>query len=183
VLQVFHPSFDGVYRPKRIARDLAGRIAARVMAAGLFPTASERRNRYEIVSQSDQGVTFRAGDFLTGIYVGLNRVVVNVDAAAGVARYRVSFPTWAAYSFGLSGFIALVVGVVLMLPLFTGSGSPFVDYSPAVLIGAGLPVVLLLGVALPLAHIAVHKRAARQALVRILDEVNDPGDVEDTDGH
>ena len=177
MLQVFRPRFDGVYEPKRIARDFAVRLAARVSSAGLFPTAPPRRNRYEVVSQSDDGVTFRSSDFLTGINIGLNEVAVAVDAAKGVARYTVSFRTWAAYSFGLSGLIAAVVFGFLCLPLLTGSGSPFVDHSPAVILGAGFPLALLLGVGLPLAHIAFHKRAARRVLERILDEVNDPHDA------
>lgn len=89
MLTFFHPSFEGVYEPKRPTADFMGRMADRVRSAGLFPTAAERRNRYEVVSQSQTAVRVRSTNLLTGINVGLNDIALaTVDGGRGI-RYTV----------------------------------------------------------------------------------------------
>jgi hypothetical protein len=182
MLTFFHPSFEGVYEPKRPTADFMGRMADRVRSAGLFPTAAERRNRYEVVSQSQTAVRVRSTNLLTGINVGLNDIALaTVDGGRGI-RYTVSFWTWAKYSLALSGIIGIAIGVVFCLPIVFEDGNPFTDYSAALILAAAIPMALFWGGLFPWLHIAVHRRYARKCLIRILDEISDPGDAERADG-
>ncbi len=171
MLRTFRPEFSGTYSPERIRPDFISALAERVRR-GLFPGASERRNRYKVVNESEGELRFRSEGLLSAINIGWNDVQVQIDLAPETPgappriHYRVTFFNWAAYGVALCGFIA----VCLIAGLSTFGGKYVRDYPAAKTIF--WVMVVFWGFVWPWILVALHKRPAAKALEHLLDEVN-----------
>jgi len=149
MFNVFHPTYTGTHKPKSLSSDFITNLAKRIRSPGLFPPASKRRNRYEIVEQKQDSLRFRSVSFLTSIHIGLNDVTTRTDRKTGEIRYDVSYWTWAKYTLGLCFFIGLVLAFLFLSPLLRtppllARQIPYPDphhsrrYPPYRLLGTGL---------------------------------------------
>ena len=169
----FHPSSIGVYSPASLNRDFIGRLSQRV-SAGLFPMAPARRNKYEIVEETDDLLHFRAGTLLTALYVGLNNVRVEADHGKGEVRYQMRYWTWAKFNVLLCLSIGLLLAVLLGTPLFGVYLLPQDHYPPnEAIIAYALPMAAFWGLAWPWLLVAIHKRPAARCLKMIFEQVNE----------
>lgn len=171
-MEAFRPEFEGTYSAESLRPDFVAALAERVRK-GIFRLASERRNRYAVVSESDRELRFRSEGFLTAINTGWNDVRVEIGPAAMAAgspievRYHVTYFAWAAYCVGLCGFIGIALIAVWLLfePKFSA------------LSGAGKPIfwvmVIFWGFVWPWILVALHKRPAARALEQLFAEVNE----------
>ena len=161
---IFHPSFTGSFTPAHLSQDFIVNLAER-LHTGLFPTASERRNQYEIETQSDDSLQFRSANLLSGINIGLNDVSIQVNREKGEVNYRVTYRTWAKHCIGLGLIIAfiLVTGRYLLTPK---------SYSGQYVDMVFWPSVIFWCVIWPWLLIPIHKGSAKKCLNRVLDEVN-----------
>jgi len=169
MLKIFRPEFSGTYSPQSLRSDFLAAIAERVRR-GLFPRASERRNRYAVVTESEEELRFRSEGFLAAISSGWNDVHVRIDSAPGSppnVRYDVRYFAWARYSVAFCALIA--VGLIAGWSLY---GARF---------GAGQSaantifwiVVFFWGFVWPWILVAIHRRPATRALERLLAAVNE----------
>ncbi len=175
MLGLFHPSFEGEWRPGRLAADLTERLAGRVRS-GLLPAAKARRNRYELLTETNDSVRFRSVTFLTGINIGWNDVEVRIDRRSGSATFSVRFWSWTRYCVLLGLALGLVFAALVVLPvllevyLFPESFYP----SREEVLLIALPMMAFWCLLWPWLLVAMHKKQARRAFVRLLDEVNVP---------
>jgi hypothetical protein len=170
---LFHPSSSGVYVPSSLNPDFIGRLSRRV-SDGLFPLAPSRRNRYEIIEETEDVLRFRARTLLTALYVGLNNVRVEVDRAKGEVRYHVRYWTWAKFNVFLCLAIGLVLAVLLGTPLFGVYLLPSDHYPPnEAIIAYALPMTAFWGLLWPWFLVALHKGPVARCLKMILEQVNE----------
>jgi hypothetical protein len=164
---IFHPSFTGSYKPESFSQDFIEKLTER-LRGGLFPTASDRRNRYEIATQSNGFIRFRSVNLLSGINIGLNDVSIQVDRDKKEVSFKVTYWTWAKYSVGLGLIIGClgIAGRLLLMPESYSSPNFEVIFWPSILFWCFVWPWLL---------IAMHRGPARKCLTRILDEVNRQG--------
>jgi len=168
---LFRPEFSGTFSLERIRPDFISALAERVRR-GLFPGASERRNRYKVMNESEGELRFRSEGLLSAISIGWNDVQVQTDLAPEIPgappkiHYRVAFFNWAAYGVALCGFIA----VCLIVGLSTFGGKNVRDYPAAKTIF--WVMVVFWGFVWPWILVALHKRPAATALERLFAEVN-----------
>lgn len=168
---VFRPEFSGTYSPERIRPDFIGALAQRVRS-GLFPGASERRNRYKVVNESEGELRFRSEGLLSAITVGWNDVQIQIDLAPQTPgaqpkiHYRVMFFNWAAYGVALCGLIALCL--IAAASIF---GGKFLGDYPAAKTIFWI-MFAFWGFVWPWILVALHKRPAARLLERLLSEVN-----------
>lgn len=166
----FHPSFEGVWKPERLADGFGEALSARVRS-GLLPRAKPRRNRYELESHGSDFVRFRSTTLLTGANIGWNEVEVRVDRPAGKARYSVLYWTWARYcvflGLGLLAFFALVFGLA-----WAWGTVSLATVSPGFLV-FGAPMIAFWCLLWPWILVAMHKKHAKAGFENLLAEVND----------
>lgn len=168
---VFRPEFSGTYSPEKIRPDFARALAERVRK-GLFPRASERRNRYKVVNESEGELRFRSEGLLTAITIGWNDVQVLIDLSPETPgdrpkiHYRATFFNWAAYGVALCGFI----GICLIAAASIFGGKYMVGYPAAKTVF--WIMVAFWGFVWPWILVALHKRPAARLLERLLSEVN-----------
>ncbi|MHC4116712.1 MAG: hypothetical protein ACYSWO_04310 [Planctomycetota bacterium] len=164
---IFHPSFTGSFRPESFSQDFIEKLAER-LRSGLFPAASDRRNQYEIATQSDGFIRFRSVNLLSGINLGPNDVSIEVDREKRQVSFKVTYWTWAKYCIGLGLIIGCfgVVGRYLLMPESYSSPNLDIVFWPSVIFWCVLWPWLL---------IPVHRGPARKCLTRILDEINSQG--------
>lgn len=173
VLGAFHPSFEGEWSPENLASDFVRRMAARVRS-GLLPAAKRRRNRYELLVETDESVRFRSTTLLTGANIGWNDVALRVDPRGRTVTYRVAYWTWARYCIGLGLALGLLFGVLVVAPVVTG-WFPFPEtFYPAraEVVYFGLPIMGFWCLVWPWVLIAMHKRPARAGFLGLLEEIN-----------
>lgn len=176
MLGLFHPSFEGVWAPESLSGDFARRMAQRVRS-GLLPAAKRRRNRYEVLSDTDESVRFRSTSVLTGANIGWNDVELRVDSRQRVVRYRVSYWTWAGYCVGLGLVLALAFAALVVAPVLTGSYLLDESYYPSrsEVLFVALPIMAFWCLLWPWILVAMHKRPARAGFENLLNEVNVEG--------
>jgi len=171
MLRMFRAEFEGTFSPERLRGDFVAALAKRVRS-GLFPRASQRRNRYAVVEESEKEMRFRSDGFLTSFNIGWNDVRVRVESAAGApprVRYEASFWGWAKYSVVLGAFL----GVVLIACwLFF---RPRVAEKSAAGEAIFWAMVVFWCFVWPWVLIAMHKRPAARALERLLAQMNEAG--------
>lgn len=173
MLAPFHPSFEGVWKPDRLAGDYAERLVDRVRA-GLLPVASARRNRYEIVAQAGDCVRFRSTTFWTAINIGWNDVEVRIDNRAGLARFSVRFWPWTRYCVLLGLGLGAIFAALVVVPVLAGTFLFPESFYPArgEVIKVALPMMAFWCLLWPWILVAMHRGQARKAFTRLLDEVN-----------
>lgn len=168
---LFRPEFSGTYSPERIRPDFVGALAQRVRS-GLFPGASERRNKYKVVNESEGELRFRSEGLLSAITVGCNDVQVLIDLSPDIPgdrpkiHYRATFFNWAAYGVALCGFIAICL--ITTASIF--GGGYLGDYPAAKKVF--WIMVVFWGFIWPWILVALQKRPAARFLERLFDEVN-----------
>ncbi|GEM_PF-3673916 len=166
------PAFSGIHKPESLQKDFIQKLAERINQ-GFLQIALPKRNRYEILEQTENSIHFHSVNVLTGITIGLNDVNIQVDKESNEIRFTVSYWTWAKFSFILCFSIAFLVGFFLMTPLFgiylfSKESYPSLLTIKTVII----PMVVFWGVIWPWLLIIMHKGPASKCLCRILDEVN-----------
>lgn len=170
----FHPSFDGVWKPQRLAEGFETQLAARVRS-GLLPAARARRNRYEVLSESDESVRFRSVALLTSANIGWNDVEIRADRGAGTVAYHVTYWAWTRYCVVLGLGLAALLALLVVVPVFTG-WYPFDENlypSTADLRGGlGLPMMGFWCLVFPWILVAMHKGPARRGFEALLADVN-----------
>jgi len=168
---LFRPEFSGTFLPERIRPDFTKALAERVRR-GLFPRASERRNRYKVMNESEGELRFRSEGPLSAINIGWNDVQVQIDLAPETPgappkiHYRVTFFNWAAYGVALCGFI----GICLIAAASIFGSKYLLGYPGAKTIF--WVMVVFWGFVWPWILVALHKRPAATALERLFAEVN-----------
>ena len=168
MLKIFRPEFSGTYSPESLRPDFIAALAQRVRG-GLFPFASERRNRYVVMSESEKELRFRSEGVLTSISIGLNDVQVEVALGKGSPPqvcYEVTYFGWARYGVILCG----AIGIALV-----ACWSLFGERLGARKSGANAifwVVVIFWGFVWPWILAALHKRPAAKALERLFAEIN-----------
>lgn len=175
MLGPFQPSFEGLWKPERLADNFARRLAARVRS-GLLPAAKRWRNRYEVSSETDESVRFRSTTLLTSANVGWNDVDLWIDRQQGEVRYRVAYWAWARFCFLLGLVLGAAFALLVVVPVLTGWYLFPESYYPskAEVLTFALPMMGFWCVLWPWILVAIHKGQARRAFVRLLDEVNSP---------
>ncbi len=176
MLGAFHPSFEGVWRPERLAEDFARRLAARVRS-GLLPAARPRRNRYEVLSETDESIRFRSAALLTSANIGWNDVELRADRGAGTVTYRVAYWAWARFCMFLGLGLAALFAVLVVVPVLTGWHLFPEDFYPTAseLVSFALPMMGFWCFVFPWVLVAMHKRPARLGFETLLAEVNSDG--------
>jgi len=169
MLKIFRPEFSGTYSPERVRPDFISALSHRVRK-GLFPLASERRNRYVVVSESEKELRFRSEGLLTSVTIGWNDVHVQIDSAqdsAAQVRHEVTYFGWARYVVVLCAMIgiALIASWSLFGQKFGAQRSAAKPIFWAMLI--------FWGFVWPWILVAIHKRPAARALERLFAEVNE----------
>lgn len=176
--KLFSPSASGVYLPERLSRRFLDGLAKRI-ESGLFPKASESRNRYVISSRTEGQLKFHGVGLLTSAYVGLNDVSVKVDSSPGSEHrvlWNVKYWKWAMYGVRL----CLLVGILLILTrffLFPGWFSKWWYCQPECFHGLCGEIlfwsfVLFWGLLWPWILVVLHKRPVSRLLRYIFDEIN-----------
>jgi hypothetical protein len=161
-MALFAPTFGGTVRIRTPSVAFLDQLRRRI-DAGLLTGMS--RSRYVVTQQTDHALTFRAGDFMTAINVGLNQVEVRIPEDRRL-EYVVTYRRWAAYCVVLCGLISLlcVTGFFLVPDLRAGIG------------GGGAAIfwgmVAFWGFVWPWLLIAMHKPFAQRLLNRIIAEVD-----------
>ncbi len=171
MLRMFRAEFEGTFTPERLREDFIAALGERVRR-GLLPVASQRRNRYAVIEESDNELRFRSVGFLTSLNIGWNDVRVRVESAAGGApqiQYKVGYWAWAAYCVALCG----VIGIVLIAAfLLFGSKLKGQQAGGEVIFWA---MVIFWGFVWPWVLVAMHKRPAARALERLFARLNETG--------
>ncbi|NQT84903.1 hypothetical protein HQ563_17940 [bacterium] len=169
MLKIFRPQFSGTYSPERLRPDFISALAERVRK-GLFPRASERRNRYALVNESDKELRFRSEGLLTSINIGWNDVRVQIESppdSAPRVRYEVMYFAWARYSVILCAFlgIAMIASWTLLGEIYGAhrSAAKTIFWVMLIFWGFVWPWIL----------VAIHKRPAAKALERLFEKVNE----------
>jgi len=163
MLELFRPRFEGSLELPGLPADFPARIAARVERGLLVPGRRNRAN-YRVLETGPDAVRFAAGDWSTGINLGLNAVRIEREGA-GRLHYEVVFPVWARYVRVLSAGIGSVLALCSLIPAVAAE----IDAYPGGLAwfwGA----VLFWGLVWPHLLVALHKRAAARFLERVLRE-------------
>jgi hypothetical protein len=148
----------------------------RRIEAGVLPNAPARRRRYVLTRNERDGLGFRAADWLTAFYVGLNDVDMTVAGDRRV-NYVIRYQRWAGYALALSALIGLALMAWLLL--FDGRG--YIETHPAsrlpglstdqsLAIAWGMAVFW--GFVWPWILIALHKRPLRRLMDQIIGEVD-----------
>jgi len=168
MLKIFRPEFSGTYCPETLRPDFIASLAERVRR-GLFPRASQRRNGYAVVSESEKELRFRSEGLLTAISIGWNDVQVQIESAPHSAPrvcYEVRYFGWARYSVILCAFIgiALIAGWSLLGEKFGARRSAAKPIFRA--------MVMFWCFVWPWILVAIHKRPAPRALERLFAEIN-----------
>jgi hypothetical protein len=168
MLKWFQPYFTGTYSPESLRPDFISALAARVRK-GLFPYASERRNRYEVESESKSHVRFRSKGMLTSISIGWNDVKAELDASSGPSpriRYEVGFFAWARYGVILCASLGVLLAASWSLVADKHrpqqGGATWIFWAMVIFWGFIWPWIL----------VGIHKRPARRMLNRLFDQVN-----------
>jgi hypothetical protein len=169
---MFRPEFSGRYSPEKLRPDFIAALSERVRK-GLFPLASERRNRYAVVSESDRELRFRSEGLLTSVNIGWNDVHVQIDLAPASPgsppqiHYNATYWGWAKYGYGLCA----ILGIAL-IACWLVFGTKFAPYGKAAK-WVFWPSVIFWGFVWPWILVAVHRRPAARALERLFAEVNE----------
>jgi len=168
----FYPGCRGCISVASLRFDVIQKLAAKVKD-GLFPRASSRRNRYEIVEQTDDTLHFRSANLRSGIHIGLNDVRICIDRSSGEIRYDIEFWTWAKFHvflfFGITAILAfLALSHLIGLYLLPDFEYPS-DFEIALYV---IPSTVFWGFVWPWIHIYRHKSHAVKGLSSILKEVN-----------
>lgn len=171
LLDRFVPRFEGTHRVT-VDRDSFLRRMEQRVRGGLFPGASDARNRYDLVRHGSGGLTLDARGWAAEAMIGLNHIELEVTPHGSGSQidYRVHFWGWTKFCVKLSAFF-LVMGTVVFfaVPYFPASwsnGVP-VDLSRWFLAAS----TLFWGGLWPWILTAMHRPHARRALLRILTEV------------
>lgn len=169
MLKIFRPEFSGTYSPETLRPDFIPALAERVRS-GVFPLASERRNRYAVVSESDKELRFRSEGLLASITIGWNDVRVEIDSpreGAPRVHYEARYFRWGRYSVLLCASIAvfLIAGWSLFGERLGARGSAAKTVFWA--------MVIFWCFVWPWILVAIHKRPAAKALQRLFAEVNE----------
>ena len=164
--------------PQRLSDNFLDNLTKRIQA-GLFPQASERRNRYVIKNRTENQLRFCSFGLLTGAYIGLNDVTIQVESGGGIDRrvaYQVRYWAWILYCIilGLCIVLSLVAYRFLICPgwfaywwykqpkFFHSIYGEIIFWFFIVFFGLLWPWILCV----------LHKKNARKMLLRIFDEVN-----------
>ena len=176
MFSIFLPQFSGTYQPETISTQLMTNLSKRLTTGGVFPLASSRRNRYEVLEHTDTALRFRSTSLLTGITIGLNDVSLRLDQSQPVQpaiHYHVRFWTWAKYAIFLCLGIIAPCGIFILPPLFGIDLVPPHYIAPVSQIKmVGIPMLVFWGLVWPWLLIALHKKHAARCLENILAEVN-----------
>jgi len=168
MLKMFRPEFSGAFSPERLRPDFVKALAERVRR-GVFPRASQRRNRYAVVSESEKELRFRSEGLLASITIGWNDVHVQIDSPpqdTPTVCYEVRYFGWARYSVVLCVFIG--VCLIATWSLFGEKyGAPYSGAKTLFWV-----MVIFWGFVWPWILVALHKRPAARALERLFAEVN-----------
>ncbi|MFQ5526303.1 MAG: hypothetical protein ACE5GX_08575 [Thermoanaerobaculia bacterium] len=174
MLGLLHPSFEGVWRPGTLSADFARKLAARVRT-GLLPAAKAKRNRYEILTETDSSLHFRSTTLLTGANIGWNDVELRADPGQGRVTYRVEFWAWTRFCVLLGLALGAVFAALVVLPVLTGTYLFSESYYPsqAEVLYFALPMMIFWCLVWPWILVAMHKRPARRGFEGLLREVNE----------
>ena len=118
----------------------------------------------------------RASDWWTAIAVGLNDIDLEVGEP-GRVRYHVRYWRWAAYAVGFSAVLGLTLAVVFIaidLPAYVQRhpDAMAAGFSVEQHVVFAWAMVVFWGFVWPWLLIALHKRAARSLLDRLIAEVD-----------
>ncbi len=169
MLKLFRPEFSGTYSPEKLRSDFIPALAERVRS-GLFPLSSERRNRYAIVSESDEQLRFRSEGFLASISIGWNDVQVQIDSPPDSATrvcYEVRYFAWARYGVILCAFLGIA-----LIAAWTLLGQRYGAHRSAAKMIFWVMMIFWCFV-WPWILVAIHKRPAAKALQRLFAVVNE----------
>lgn len=176
---LFRPQFAGTIQIRSPGTEFLERFERRVQD-GLLTGKSHWRAQYTVTRHSDHELAFRACSFMTAINVGLNEVELRIQGDQGL-EYQVTYRRWAAAVVGhgvaLGGLLGIVlIACYLLLPgmqneIAAQPGGAAVFWGSMVFWGFLWPW-LLAALLIPM-----HKRFARQCLIRIIDEVDREADA------
>jgi hypothetical protein len=150
---------------------------ARRIETGLLPGSSSRRWRYAVTHRGNDGLAFRATNWLTALNVGLNEVELSVSAD-GHVRYSIRYPRWACYVLLLCGSLGIILTTFLLTYDIRGYINRHVEsrvpgLSTEQNIAIAWAIALFWGFVWPWILIAFHKRPLRRLLERLIADVDD----------
>ena len=87
---------------------------ARRIQTGLLRGTSPRRCRYLVTHRRDDGLAFRATNWLTALNVGLNDVELTISSGGRVG-YTIQYRRWATYAVFLCGGLGLALGASFLM--------------------------------------------------------------------
>lgn len=148
----------------------------RRIEAGLLRGAPRARSRYLVTRTADDRLGFRAVDWWTALYVGLNEVELAVSPD-GQVRYSIRYPRWAGYGIALGGAIGLAL--IAFFLLFDVQGYieqhpqyAFPGFSTDQNVAIGWAMAVFWGFVWPWILIALHKRPLRRLMEQLIAEVD-----------
>lgn len=171
---LFVPRVDGRIRVASAPERFFDRCARRVRD-GLLGGAPHSRSHYVVLSESAEGIGFRAEGWWTVINVGLNEVDLRTSPDGSV-QYQVTYWRWAAYVAGLCGSLgAMFLGILLVYDM-----RGHIAQHPEGMLPGGIEVnlafawamALFWGFAWPWILVELHKRPLQRLIERLIAEVD-----------
>jgi len=150
---------------------------AKRVDTGLLLGVPARRCRYETAGAHAGGLSFRAVDWASALYVGLNDVDLTPTPGGRIA-YVVRFPRWAGFALALCGAFGLAFAAFILLfdlrdYIATHPGPQFLGLSVDASVAVAWSMAAFWGFVWPWLLIVLHRRPVRRLIERLIADVDD----------
>jgi hypothetical protein len=172
---LFSPSVRGTAAIRAQEQSFIAAFTRRI-ETGLLRGAPKRRCHYLVTGVEPDWLAFRAADWWTAFYVGLNEVTLKVFPD-GRVRYTIRYPRWAGYAVALGAALAIIlVAFFLTFDLRSYIASHAASRIPGLTLDQNVAIAWAMavfwGFAWPWILIPLHKRPLRRLMEQIIGEVD-----------
>ena len=171
----FSPRVEGTCTIRAEPRAFVSAFARRI-ETGLLRGASPRRCGYLVTRQQDDGLAFRATNWLTAFNVGLNDVELTISSSGRVG-YTIQYRRWATSAVFFCGGLGLALGAFFLVfdirayvEQHAASRIPGLSMDQNVAIAWAM--AFFWGFVWPWILIALHKRPVGRLMQQLIAEVD-----------